>query len=133
MARIAGVNIPLNKRVEIGLTYIYGIGQSTAGKVLDEAGVDKDTHVKDLTDFRSRESQVAVGEGAIPFPAIFRALQTIKFPGYVNLEYEIKAKDPLPGMQMSFAYMRGVLAALAFNAINADEVEAAVAGRRQTA
>ena len=50
MARIAGINIPLNKRVEIGLTYIYGIGQSTARKVLDRAGVDGDTYVKDLTD-----------------------------------------------------------------------------------
>jgi small subunit ribosomal protein S13 len=50
MARIAGINIPLNKRVEIGLTYIYGIGQSTARKIVEEAGVDPDTYVKDLTD-----------------------------------------------------------------------------------
>ena len=50
MARIAGVNIPLNKRVEVGLTYIYGIGDGTSKKVLDKAGVDKDTYVKDLTD-----------------------------------------------------------------------------------
>jgi small subunit ribosomal protein S13 len=50
MARIAGINIPLNKRVEVGLTYIYGIGPSTALKVLGEAGVDPNTYVKDLTD-----------------------------------------------------------------------------------
>jgi small subunit ribosomal protein S13 len=50
MARIAGVNIPLNKRVEVGLTYIYGIGDGTSKKVLDKAGVDPDTYVKDLTD-----------------------------------------------------------------------------------
>ena len=50
MARIAGVNIPLNKRVEVGLTYIYGIGRSTARKIVAEAGVDPDTYVKDLTD-----------------------------------------------------------------------------------
>ena len=50
MARIAGINIPLNKRVEIGLTYIYGIGQSSARKVLGQAGVDPNTYVKDLTD-----------------------------------------------------------------------------------
>ena len=50
MARIAGINIPLNKRVEIGLTYIYGIGQSTARKVVDQARVDPNTYVKDLTD-----------------------------------------------------------------------------------
>ena len=62
MARIAGVNIPLNKRVEIGLTYIYGIGQSTAGKVLDEAGVDKDTHVKDLTEDEVRKLREKVDD-----------------------------------------------------------------------
>ena len=50
MARIAGINIPLNKRVEVGLTYIYGIGRSTAGKIVEEAGVDPNTYVKDLTD-----------------------------------------------------------------------------------
>lgn len=50
MARIAGVNIPLNKRVEIGLTYVYGIGQSTAREIVTKAGVDPDTHVKDLTE-----------------------------------------------------------------------------------
>jgi small subunit ribosomal protein S13 len=50
MARIAGINVPLNKRVEIGLTYIYGIGQSTSNKLLAEAGVDRDTYVRDLTD-----------------------------------------------------------------------------------
>jgi small subunit ribosomal protein S13 len=50
MARIAGVNIPLNKRVEIGLTYVYGIGQSTSQKLLDKSGVNRDTYVKDLTE-----------------------------------------------------------------------------------
>ena len=55
MARIAGVNIPLNKRVEIGLTYVYGIGRSQANEVLREAGVDPDTYVKDLTDDEVRK------------------------------------------------------------------------------
>ena len=50
MARIAGVNLPLNKRSEVGLTYIYGIGRPTANKVLGEAGVSPDTYVRDLTD-----------------------------------------------------------------------------------
>jgi small subunit ribosomal protein S13 len=50
MARIAGVNIPVNKRVEIGLTYVHGIGRSTSDKILAETGVDPDTYVKDLTD-----------------------------------------------------------------------------------
>ena len=50
MARIAGVNLPLNKRSEIGLTYIYGIGRSTSSKVLAELGISPDTYVRDLTD-----------------------------------------------------------------------------------
>ena len=50
MARIAGVNIPLNKRVEVGLTYVFGIGRSTANKILKQAGVDPNTPVKDLTE-----------------------------------------------------------------------------------
>jgi small subunit ribosomal protein S13 len=50
MARIAGVNLPLNKRSEIGLTYIFGIGRSTANKLLAEVGVSPDTYVRDLTE-----------------------------------------------------------------------------------
>ncbi len=50
MARISGINIPLNKRVEVGLTYIYGIGRSQSRKALDKAGVSHDTYVRDLTD-----------------------------------------------------------------------------------
>jgi len=50
MARIAGVNLPLNKRSEIGLTYIYGIGRPTANKVLERVGVSPDTYVRDLTE-----------------------------------------------------------------------------------
>jgi small subunit ribosomal protein S13 len=50
LARIAGINIPLNKRVEIGLTYIYGIGPSLSRDVLERSGVSRDTYVRDLTD-----------------------------------------------------------------------------------
>ena len=50
MARIAGVNIPLNKRVEVGLTYIYGIGRPASNQILKEAGIGPDTYVRDLTD-----------------------------------------------------------------------------------
>jgi len=50
LARIAGVDLPLNKRVQIGLTYIYGIGKSRATKILAEAGIDVNTKVKDLTE-----------------------------------------------------------------------------------
>jgi small subunit ribosomal protein S13 len=50
MARIAGINIPLNKRVEVGLTYIYGIGRPTSNQLLSQAGIQPDTYVRDLTD-----------------------------------------------------------------------------------
>src|SRR5436189_2390531 len=50
MARIAGVNIPLNKRIEIGLTTIFGIGRSTSQRVLEKTGISPDTYVKNLTD-----------------------------------------------------------------------------------
>ena len=50
MARIAGVDLPIDKRVEIGLTYIYGIGRTSAKKILEECGINPDTRVKDLTE-----------------------------------------------------------------------------------
>jgi small subunit ribosomal protein S13 len=50
MARISGINIPLNKRVEIGLTYIYGIGRSTSNELLAKAGIEPDRKVRDLTE-----------------------------------------------------------------------------------
>lgn len=88
-------------------------GANIVQAVLDAGPRLLDMHIKDLADNTTRDSQVAVGEGKLPIPALFRALQKINFPGYVNLEYEINAKDPLPGMQVSFAYMRGVLAGIA--------------------
>ena len=50
MARISGINIPLNKRVEIGMTYIYGIGRATSNEILAKTGVSPDTYVRELTD-----------------------------------------------------------------------------------
>src|SRR5919107_3842667 len=55
MARIAGVNIPLNKRVEVGLTYIYGVGPSKAKSVLGQLAIDPNTYVKDLTEDEIRK------------------------------------------------------------------------------
>ena len=49
MARIAGVNIPVNKRVEVGLTYVFGVGRSTASQIVKDTGISPDTKVKDLT------------------------------------------------------------------------------------
>jgi sugar phosphate isomerase/epimerase len=71
-----------------------------------------DMHVKDLKSKTDRDSQVEVGRGVLDFPGLFRTLLKIGYQGQVGLEYEIKADNPLPGMQESLAYMRGVLAAL---------------------
>jgi sugar phosphate isomerase/epimerase len=68
-----------------------------------------DMHVKDLANFTSRESQVPVGEGILPFREMFEALIKIDYKGFVDLEYEIHADDPMPGVIESFAFMRGVL------------------------
>jgi len=70
-------------------------------------------HMKDLTDFNSKESQVAVGDGIMPVRGIFEALIQTKYGGFVDLEYEIHPDDPMPGVISSFAYMRGVLAGMA--------------------
>jgi hypothetical protein len=69
-------------------------------------------HMKDLTDFHDKASQVAVGDGKMPIREIFQALQEIRYPGYVDLEYEVHPDDPMPGVSKSFAYMRGVLAGM---------------------
>jgi sugar phosphate isomerase/epimerase len=71
-----------------------------------------DMHVKDLRVKTDRDSQVAVGRGVIDFPGLFRTLIDIGYRGQVGLEYEINAKNPMPGIIESMAYMRGVLAAL---------------------
>lgn len=71
-----------------------------------------DMHVKDLASKTEKESQVEVGRGVIDYPALFRTLIEIGYQGQVGLEYEINAKNPLPGMIESMAYMRGVLAAV---------------------
>ena len=73
-------------------------------------------HMKDLTDFSSKESQVAVGDGKMPIRGIFEALIAIQYPGFVDLEYEVHADDPMPGVSKSFAYMRGVLAGMGYAA-----------------
>jgi sugar phosphate isomerase/epimerase len=69
-------------------------------------------HIKDLKSFQDRGSQVAVGEGIMPIPKIFEALVAIRYKGFVDLEYEINAENPMPGVISSFAYMRGVLAGM---------------------
>lgn len=96
--------------VDVGHTARTGVDLV---EVLDMCG-DRvlDMHMKDLRDLDSVDSQCIVGEGKIPVPAIFRQLEEMNYAGYVNLEYEIDADDPLPGMKQSFAYMRGVIAGM---------------------
>jgi len=73
-------------------------------------------HAKDLTDFHSKESQVAVGRGKLPFREIFAALIKTNYQGFVDLEYEVHGDDPMPGVIESFAYMRGVLDGMGYQA-----------------
>jgi sugar phosphate isomerase/epimerase len=71
-------------------------------------------HMKDLTNFQSKESQVAVGDGIMPVREIFDALIKTNYKGFVDLEYEVHGDDPMPGVISSFAYMRGVLAGMGY-------------------
>jgi sugar phosphate isomerase/epimerase len=71
-------------------------------------------HMKDLASLKSKESQVAVGEGMMPVREIFKALTEVEYKGFVDLEYEIHDDDPMPGVIQSFAYMRGVLTGMGF-------------------
>jgi small subunit ribosomal protein S13 len=63
VARIAGVNLPLNKRSEIGLTYIFGIGRSTSNKLLKDVGIDPDTYIRDLTEDEVAKLRDAIDDG----------------------------------------------------------------------
>jgi sugar phosphate isomerase/epimerase len=71
-------------------------------------------HMKDLTNFQSKESQVAVGDGIMPVRRMFEALVANRYKGFVDLEYEIHPDDPMPGVIASFAYMRGILVGLGY-------------------
>jgi sugar phosphate isomerase/epimerase len=71
-------------------------------------------HMKDLTDFQRKDSQVPEGDGIMPVKRIFETLSAIEYKGFVDLEYEIHPDDPMPGVIGSFAYMRGVLAGLGY-------------------
>lgn len=71
-------------------------------------------HMKDLKSFQDKASQVAVGDGIMPVRGIFQALATMKYKGFVDLEYEVHGDNPMPGVISSFAYMRGVLAGMGY-------------------
>ena len=96
--------------IDIGHTMRAGMNPVDAIKLVGPRLFD--LHTKDLAIADAKDSQVAVGEGILPIPAIFKALIDIKYKGNVDLEYEIHGDDPMPGVIESFAYMRGVLAGM---------------------
>src|SRR5437867_908402 len=96
--------------IDVGHTVRAGVD---VVKAIHEVGARLfNVHMKDLTNIQSKESQVAVGEGIMPVKKIFEALGAIKYKGFVDLEYEIHADDPMPGVIESLAYMRGALAGM---------------------
>jgi len=110
LAAVKGMDPRMGLCIDIGHT--VRTGTDVVRAVADAGPRLLDMHAKDLRDLKVAESQCIVGEGKMPIPGIFRQLRKINYPGYVNLEYEIDADNPLPGMKQSFAYMRGVLAGL---------------------
>lgn len=110
LAAVKGMDARLGCCIDVGHTMRAGVDVVQA---IRQAGPRLlDIHMKDLAQGSVKESQVAVGEGVMPVRAIFEALIAMRYQGYVDLEYEIKPEDPLPGMVESFAYMRGVLAGM---------------------
>jgi sugar phosphate isomerase/epimerase len=108
---VKGMDPRMGLCIDIGHT--VRTGTDVVRAVADAGPRLLDMHAKDLRDLKAMESQCVVGEGRIPIVEIFRQLLAMRYSGCVNLEYEIDADDPLPGMKQSFAYMRGVLAGLA--------------------
>ena len=102
-----------NMDPRMGLCVDVGHTVRTGADILEEidGAWDRiyDFHVKDLTDFTSKESRVDVGDGKMPIAAIFKMLKERKYQGVVGLEYEVVADHPQLGMAKSFSYMRGVL------------------------
>lgn len=110
---LKGIDPRIGCCIDVGHTVRAG---TDVVKAIHEVGPRLyNVHMKDLTDFRNKESQVAVGEGLIPMRAIFESLIAIKYRGFVDLEYEVHPENPMPGVISSFAYMRGVLAGMGFS------------------
>jgi sugar phosphate isomerase/epimerase len=107
---VKGMDPRIGCCIDVGHTVRAG---TDVGQAIHEAGARLfNVHIKDLTNFESKESQVAVGEGIMPVRKMFEALVAAKYKGFVDLEYEIHPDDPMPGVIASFAYMRGVLSGM---------------------
>src|SRR5215213_8823171 len=100
MARIAGVNIPLNKRVEIGLTYIYGVGRSTSNQVLAELGIAPDTYVRNLTDDEVAKLRDAIDDMSVEGDLRRERSQNVKrlmeIGSYRALRHRRKVRKNIP-------------------------------------
>lgn len=107
---VKGLDARIGCCIDVGHTVRAG---TDVVQAIREAGPRLfNVHMKDLTGLQNKESQVAVGDGIMPVRNMFEALLAINYKGFVDLEYEIHADDPMPGVISSFAYMRGVLAGM---------------------
>ncbi|MCU1261311.1 MAG: xylose isomerase [Bryobacterales bacterium] len=104
MDPLVGLCIDIGHTSRTGVDIVESIAE--AGPRVHEV------HMKDLKDKMDKASQVPVGEGVLPIPAIFRQLVKMKYQGVCSLEYEVQPDNPMPGMQKSFSYMRGVVAGM---------------------
>ena len=109
LEQVDGMDPRMGVCIDVGHTARTGI--DLVKSIADAGSRLLDMHMKDLRSFDGH-TDVIVGRGAMPVPEIFAQLLAMKFGGQVNLEYELDADDPLPGMQQSFAYMRGLLSGL---------------------
>lgn len=109
---IKGMDARMGLCVDVGHT--TRTGTDVVQSIKEAGNRVHDVHLKDLANLMDPKSLVAVGDGKMPIPAIFRQLVDINFKGGAMLEYEIHADAPIPGMIQSFAYMRGVLAGLGY-------------------
>lgn len=107
---VQGMDVRMGCCIDLGHTMRAGVDPVDA---IRAAGPRlHDVHMKDLAERNVKESQVAVGRGLMPVPEIFAELAKMRYPGYVDLEYEIHGDDPMPGVIESVAYMRGVMAGM---------------------
>ena len=107
---VHGMDVRMGCCIDIGHTMRAGVNPVDA---IRAAGPRlHDMHAKDLAKADAKDSQVAVGRGLMPMREIFAELAKMRYPGYVDLEYEIHGDDPMPGVIESMAYMRGVLAGM---------------------
>jgi sugar phosphate isomerase/epimerase len=108
LAAVKGMDPRIGLCIDVGHT--VRTGTDVVKAIIDAGPRVLDVHLKDLRDLKDNKTLCIVGEGAMPIAEIFQALDRVHFGGFANLEYEIDANDPLPGMKLSFAYMRGIRA-----------------------